>query len=103
MIIADEEKDEHLCAYYDEDDCRFAFVYSYDEEEKVIIRTQEKRECPPQVLTKFLIEFYYLYYFNFFLIQGVHFGNCIGSNRRYSVDRFGFVAIVEDGYDNTRS
>ncbi|XP_077302935.1 position-specific antigen beta subunit myospheroid isoform X2 [Arctopsyche grandis] len=49
VVEAHEEKDEHLCAYYDEDDCRFAFVYSYDENEKVLIRAQENRECPPTV------------------------------------------------------
>lgn len=49
IIIANEEKDEHLCAYYDEDDCRFAYVYAYDEKDRVIIRAQEKRICPPQV------------------------------------------------------
>lgn len=49
MISADEEKDENLCAYYDEDDCRFAYVYTYDETGKVEIRAQQERECPPQV------------------------------------------------------
>ncbi|XP_050434816.1 integrin beta-PS isoform X2 [Adelges cooleyi] len=46
---ASEEKDENVCAYYDEDDCRFAYVYTYDQSGKVIIRAQEERECPPQV------------------------------------------------------
>ncbi|KAE8742436.1 hypothetical protein FOCC_FOCC011990 [Frankliniella occidentalis] len=49
VVEADEEKDENLCAYYDEDDCRFAYVYTYDENGKVEIRAQQERECPPQV------------------------------------------------------
>lgn len=49
FMAADEEKDENLCAYYDEDDCRFAYVYTYDENGKVEIRAQQERECPPQV------------------------------------------------------
>lgn len=48
-LVADEEKDENLCAYYDEDDCRFAYVYWYDENNKVMIKAQEERECPPKV------------------------------------------------------
>lgn len=49
IILANEDKDENLCSYYDADDCRFAYVYSYDQSGKVIIRAQEERECPPQV------------------------------------------------------
>jgi len=44
-----EDLDENFCAYYDEDDCRFAYVYSYDEKGKVFIKAQQERECPPQV------------------------------------------------------
>uniref|UniRef100_A0A1B6CMD9 Integrin beta n=1 Tax=Clastoptera arizonana TaxID=38151 RepID=A0A1B6CMD9_9HEMI len=49
VIEANEDKDEYLCAYYDEEDCRYAFVYSYDEKGKLLVRAQEKRECPPEV------------------------------------------------------
>jgi protocadherin alpha len=45
----DEKKDEHLCTFYDEDECRFQFVYTEDKDNKVIIRAQEDRECPPKV------------------------------------------------------
>jgi integrin beta 1 len=44
---ADEDKDENLCAFYDEDDCRFAYVYAWDETGKIVVRAQEQRECPP--------------------------------------------------------
>lgn len=43
-----EDNDENLCAYYDEDDCRFAYVYYY-KDDKVEIRAQKERECPPKV------------------------------------------------------
>ncbi|XP_025415221.1 integrin beta-PS isoform X2 [Sipha flava] len=46
---ANEDKDENMCSYYDTEDCRFAYVYSYDQSGKIIIRAQEERECPPQV------------------------------------------------------
>jgi len=38
-----------MCSYYDQDDCRFAYVYTYDQSGKIVIRAQEERECPPQV------------------------------------------------------
>jgi len=49
FFTADEDKDENLCAFYDEDDCRFAYVYAWDETGKIVVRAQEQRECPPQV------------------------------------------------------
>lgn len=44
-----EENDENLCADYDEEDCRYAFVYYFDKDYKVHVRAQEERECPPKV------------------------------------------------------
>jgi len=38
-----------LCAYYDEDDCRFAYVYTYSDNNTLIVRAQEERECPPEI------------------------------------------------------
>ena len=49
-----EEKEERLCSYYDEEDCRYTFVYSYDDKEQVVVRAQETRDCPPQVIYTFL-------------------------------------------------
>lgn len=48
-VAVEDELDESFCHFYDEDDCRFAFVYSFDEKGKVIIKAQQERECPPQV------------------------------------------------------
>lgn len=49
FFLADEDKDENLCAFYDEDDCRFSYVYAWDETGKIVVRALEQRECPPQV------------------------------------------------------
>lgn len=45
----DEEKDESLCTFFDEDKCRYQFVYVEDEENKIVVRAQEELECPPKV------------------------------------------------------
>lgn len=47
IIEADESKDEHLCTFYDDDDCRFKFVYTDTDEVKV--RAQQDRDCPARV------------------------------------------------------
>lgn len=43
-----ESNEENLCTYYDEDDCRFSYVYSFVNN-KVEIRAQQELECPPKV------------------------------------------------------
>lgn len=43
-----DEDDEHLCTFYDENDCRFQFTYN-DREDPVIVKAQEALECPPKV------------------------------------------------------
>lgn len=47
-VEVDEEKDEHLCTFYDENDCRFQFVYN-DREEKVVVKAQQELDCPPKI------------------------------------------------------
>lgn len=50
VVEVDEKKDEHVCTFYDEDDCRFQFVYSDNNNgDKVEVRAQQERECPPKV------------------------------------------------------
>lgn len=46
-LPARKEFDETLCTFYDEEDCRFHFVYTDKDEIKV--RAQKERECPPKV------------------------------------------------------
>jgi hypothetical protein len=48
-VSVHEEEGEVLCAYYDEDDCRFAYVYTYSDNNTLIVRAQEERECPPEI------------------------------------------------------
>lgn len=45
----DENKDESLCTYYDENECKFQFVYVEDEDNKVKVRAQQELECPPKI------------------------------------------------------
>lgn len=47
-IVIDEEKDELLCIFYDEDDCKFTFKYS-EVNDKIEVHAQQERECPPKV------------------------------------------------------
>jgi integrin beta 1 len=48
-VEIENEKDEHICTFYDEDDCRFQFIYNDREEGKIMVRAQQDRECPPKV------------------------------------------------------
>ncbi|XP_045106617.1 integrin beta-PS-like isoform X2 [Portunus trituberculatus] len=44
-----EEEGERLCTFFDENDCRFKFVYGYDEFKEPVVRVQEVLECPPEL------------------------------------------------------
>lgn len=46
---ADEENGEQYCFYIDEDNCKFAYAYAYNETGHIIVRAQEKLDCPPEV------------------------------------------------------
>jgi hypothetical protein len=50
LILDDEENDEHLCTFYDEDDCRYQFVYSETVEKNGIssfqVTAQKLGICP---------------------------------------------------------
>lgn len=48
-ITVNEANNEILCAYYDEDECRFTYVYFFDNENKIQVRAQKERECPEKV------------------------------------------------------
>lgn len=45
--IAVEEEGERLCTFFDENDCRFKFVYGYDDDKEPVVRVQQTLECPP--------------------------------------------------------
>ncbi|XP_002057277.3 integrin beta-PS isoform X1 [Drosophila virilis] len=46
-VKIDEHKDEQLCVFFDEDDCKFTFKYS--EVGELVVHAQEEKECPPKV------------------------------------------------------
>ncbi|XP_042227152.1 integrin beta-PS-like isoform X2 [Homarus americanus] len=47
--VAVEEEGEKLCTFFDENDCRFKFVYGYDEHKEPVVRVQQTLECPPKL------------------------------------------------------
>lgn len=47
-VVADEKKNEIFCAFYDEENCRYAFVYYM--EKGIVVRAQQTRSCPKVVL-----------------------------------------------------
>ncbi|RVE40920.1 hypothetical protein evm_014430 [Chilo suppressalis] len=48
-LEANETLNEHLCSFYDEEDCLYLYVYTYDENQRLVIRAQKERECPKKV------------------------------------------------------
>lgn len=44
-----EEEGERHCTFFDENDCRFTFVYGYDENKEPVVRVQQTLECPPKL------------------------------------------------------
>lgn len=49
VISADVDNDEVVCYYTDEEECKYTFVYYYNEENVLKVKAQAERECPPQV------------------------------------------------------
>ncbi|XP_016949132.1 integrin beta-PS isoform X2 [Drosophila biarmipes] len=45
----DESKDEQMCTFFDEDDCKFMFKYSEVQGVGLTVHAQETKECPPKV------------------------------------------------------
>lgn len=48
-VPSEEEGNEIFCAYFDEDECRFSYVYYFDKDNKIQVRAQEERECQAKV------------------------------------------------------
>lgn len=44
-----EKNNEGLCIFKDDDDCKFTFVYRYEENKEPEVRVQETKECPPPI------------------------------------------------------
>ncbi|XP_069683530.1 integrin beta-PS isoform X2 [Periplaneta americana] len=49
VVEADIEAGEVLCSYQDEDGCLFLYVYTYSENNTLIVRAGEERKCPPEI------------------------------------------------------
>lgn len=49
LLTANETSNEHLCSFYDEEDCLYVYVYSYNESQHLHIRAQKEHECPRKV------------------------------------------------------
>lgn len=49
-VPVEEKPHEHQCTFYDEDGCKFVFVYTDETaDEKLVVRAQEERDCPKPV------------------------------------------------------
>lgn len=49
VISADVDNDEVICDYTDETNCRYTYVYYYNEVSELKVKAQTKKECPSPV------------------------------------------------------
>lgn len=56
-LEVDVDKDEIGCPVYDDQDCKYYFAYHDDENNRLHVRVQEQRECPPQVFVLGIVLF----------------------------------------------
>uniref|UniRef100_A0A0P4WGX5 Integrin beta subunit tail domain-containing protein n=2 Tax=Scylla olivacea TaxID=85551 RepID=A0A0P4WGX5_SCYOL len=49
-----EEEGDRLCSYFDENDCRFMFVYRFDEDRHPLVYALSTLQCPPPKGTEIL-------------------------------------------------
>ncbi|RXG59556.1 Integrin beta-PS [Armadillidium vulgare] len=49
VAVVEDPEVENLCSFFDEEDCRFKFVYGYDENKEPFVRVQRTLECPPKL------------------------------------------------------
>jgi len=48
-VFERKELGEKSCNFFDHNDCRFVFVYGYDEDSQPVVRVQKTLECPPKL------------------------------------------------------
>lgn len=48
-LEVNEENNDHLCIFYDENECRFEFVYNDNDIDKINVTAKEKLECPTEI------------------------------------------------------
>lgn len=49
------DPEERKCIFKDDDSCSFAFVYSYDEQNELVIRAQTTKDCGREALTWYIV------------------------------------------------
>ena len=49
-LEVDVDNDEIGCYGYDEQDCKYYFVYYYDDINNLKVRVQKQKECPTQII-----------------------------------------------------
>lgn len=56
LIQADDEKGEHLCTIYNDDNCRFRFVYTDDYINSAFeVRAEKERDCPRVTINRLFL------------------------------------------------
>lgn len=48
-LEVNEKNDDHLCVFYDENDCKFEFTYNDNDINNIKVTAKEKLECPTEV------------------------------------------------------
>lgn len=48
-LEVNEDNGDHKCTFYDENDCRFEFVYNDNDIDKINVTAKEKLECPTEI------------------------------------------------------
>lgn len=49
VLEVNEEEGDHSCIFYDENDCRFEFVYNDSNLDDIKVAAKEKLECPTEI------------------------------------------------------
>ncbi|KAL3231930.1 hypothetical protein MRX96_023193 [Rhipicephalus microplus] len=49
------DPEERKCIFKDDDSCSFSFVYSYDEQNELVIRAQTTKDCGREALTWYIV------------------------------------------------
>ena len=48
-LEADLDKGDHICTFYDENDCKFEFIYNDNDVKNITISAKRKLECPTEI------------------------------------------------------
>lgn len=48
-LVVDTDKGDHFCTFYDENDCKFEFIYNDNDVKDITINAKSKLECPTEI------------------------------------------------------